>query len=91
LAPALGIVATHEKFLTDVLRVALRGKAKRLMRATTMNTTTFTIESVHGVKQTLVLNPPVKTAENSSTDQQSGGDEREADAKNAPTASRSPR
>ena len=28
-----------------------------------MNTTTFTIESVHGVKQTLVLGPNVKAAD----------------------------
>jgi hypothetical protein len=59
------------------------------MRATKMSMTTFTIESVHGVKQTLVLNPPVKTAESDPKDPQSS--DREAGTKSTATSPRSPR
>jgi hypothetical protein len=54
-----------------------------------MTMTTFTIESVHGVKQTLVLNPPVKAAENEPKDPQST--DRETGTKSTTTAPRSPR
>ncbi|MDG2222414.1 MAG: hypothetical protein P8L85_13615 [Rubripirellula sp.] len=38
-----------------------------------MNTTTFTIESVHGVKQTIVLGPEIRVPAGSQTQQNSSG------------------
>jgi len=58
---------------------------------TAMNTTIFTIESVHGVKQTFTLGPPAKSVQSDSPKQQSSGLEREIEAKGTPTGSRSPR
>jgi hypothetical protein len=52
---------------------------------------TYTIQSVHGVKQTVVLVPPAKPAEDANRDQQQTGFDREADAKSNPNSTRSPR
>lgn len=62
-----------------------------LKRATTMNTTTFTIESVHGVKQTFVLGPPAKTTPSGPPKNKPTKLEREADSKGISAASRSRR
>lgn len=50
---------------------------------------TYTIESVHGVKQTVVLVPPAKPAQSETQDQRQSGLDREAESSSSST--RSPR
>ncbi len=49
-----------ENFLADASSCDIYMSLRSVIRATIMNTMTFTIESVHGVKQTLVLGPVTK-------------------------------
>ena len=57
----------------------------------TMKTMTYTIESVHGVKQILVLNPCVNTEPSDAPDQQSSGLDREAETESTPRVPGPPR
>ena len=54
-----------------VVRVLFERQFGLLIRKSDMNPTVFTIESVHGVKQTFVLAPPTKTVSGEAAKQQS--------------------
>jgi hypothetical protein len=70
-----------ELLLTDGLRVVSTRQSGLLSEQQPMNTMTFTIESVHGVKQTFVLGSTEKVSGSESMKDQSVEADRKTDAK----------
>ncbi len=73
-----------------VLRVLCERQLGLLIRKSDMDPTIFTIESVHGVKQTFVLAPTTKTVNGEASKLQSAS-EAETSAADEQGPSRSPR
>lgn len=65
-------------FLTDGLRVVFERQLGLLIRESDMHSTTFTIESVHGVKQTFVLGQTTKTGNGEASNQSASETEKNA-------------